>query len=84
MIFFPAARSQIREVSENKRERVQKIVLEAVEQSYGRVIPDICYVATMEELCDGSDIFILHQDGIKNISDCVKESDDAKKKIFFV
>jgi 16S rRNA (uracil1498-N3)-methyltransferase len=41
MIFFPATRSQIREVSENKKERLEKIILEAVEQSYGRVIPSV-------------------------------------------
>lgn len=61
MMFFPSTRSQIREVSENKRERVQKIILEAVEQSYGRVLPEIIYASDMQSIFRGTTSYILHQ-----------------------
>ena len=61
MVIFPASRSQIREVSENKKERLEKIILEAVEQSYGWVIPTLTYKKDISSSIDNEKVFLLHQ-----------------------
>jgi RsmE family RNA methyltransferase len=62
MIIFPATRSQIREVSDNKKERLSKIIIEAVEQSYGWVIPSLHYKKDIASVIHDEKIFLLHQD----------------------
>ncbi len=44
IIFFESERSQKLVLSENKKERLKKIAIEAIEQCWGNVIPEIEYV----------------------------------------
>jgi len=84
MVIFPASRSQIREVSENKKERLEKIILEAVEQSYGWVIPTLTYKKDISSSIDNEKVFLLHQYWKENISDVVRVDNENNKKIFFI
>ena len=43
IVFFESERSQKLVISDNKKERLHKIAIEAVEQCYGNVIPEIEY-----------------------------------------
>lgn len=63
IVFFPSQYSQIRELSQNKIERLWKIALEAVEQSYGVVVPKITFVKDIQSYLIQWDNIILHQDG---------------------
>jgi 16S rRNA (uracil1498-N3)-methyltransferase len=49
--FFVAQYSQIRDISPKKIERLEKIALEATEQSYGVLLPTCTFVPTLESLC---------------------------------
>lgn len=70
IIFFPSQYSQLREISENKIERLWKIALEAVEQSYGAIVPEIFFAKDISYYLQQWKNFLLHQSGeeIKNIS----------------
>lgn len=81
-VFFLSQYSQLRELSENKRERLQKIALEAVEQSHGCIIPTIDYIPGMKKIFSEWINFLCHQDGenIKNIS----QEEKKWRKNFFI
>ena len=70
IIFFPSQYSQLREISDNKLERLSKIALEAVEQSYGVVVPKIIFTKNITTYLQQWKNYLLHQDwdNIKNIS----------------
>lgn len=68
IIFFPSQYSQLREVSENKLERLSKIALEAVEQSYGVIVPEIIFTKDVVSYLQWWKNFLLHQDW-KNIKE---------------
>ena len=42
--FFSADRSQVLLISQNKKERLKKIAVEAIEQCWGNIIPDINFI----------------------------------------
>lgn len=44
--FFEAERSQILVLSENKKERLKKIAIEAIEQCGGNMIPEIHFISS--------------------------------------
>jgi 16S rRNA (uracil1498-N3)-methyltransferase len=50
VLLFPSARSIIREVSDKKLERLYSIAKEAVEQSFGRVIPKISLSKSLDSI----------------------------------
>ena len=70
IIFFPSQYSQLREISDNKLERLSKIALEAVEQSYGVAVPEIIFTKNITTYLQQWKNYLLHQDwdNIKNIS----------------
>lgn len=62
IIFFPSQYSQLREISENKIERLSKIALEAVEQSYSIIVPEIILAKDISSYLQHWKNFLLHQD----------------------
>lgn len=50
IVFWPSERSQIREISENKLDRLNKISLEAVEQSKWWILPSISFSTNLDFL----------------------------------
>lgn len=74
IIFFPSQYSQLREISENKLERLSKIALEAVEQSYGVVVPEIFFTKNISTYLQQWKNFLLHQEW-KNIKEIFLNSD---------
>jgi len=64
IIFFPSQYSQVREISSSKQDRLWKIALEAIEQSYGWHVPEIIFTADIQLYLNQWKIFIMHQDGI--------------------
>lgn len=56
IVFWPAQRSVLKELSDNKLDRMNTIALEAVEQSHGWFIPEIIFSKNIE-LDDGCVIF---------------------------
>jgi 16S rRNA (uracil1498-N3)-methyltransferase len=64
IIFFPSQYSQVREISTNKQERLWKIALEAVEQSYGWHVPEVIFTTDIQSYLDKWKVFVMHQDGI--------------------
>ena len=69
IIFFPSQYSQLREISDNKIERLSRIALEAVEQSYGVIVPEIIFIKDITSYLQQWINFLLHQEweNIKNI-----------------
>jgi 16S rRNA (uracil1498-N3)-methyltransferase len=59
IIFRPTERSVIKEWSEKKEERLQKISKEAVEQSRGWKIPEISFATDIQEYINNKDIIIF-------------------------
>lgn len=57
--FFEAERSQILVLSENKKERLNKIAIEAIEQCGGNIIPEIEFISslTLESKGDALSLF---------------------------
>ncbi len=47
IIFFEAERSQILVLSDNKKERLKKIAIEAIEQCGGNIIPEIKFISSL-------------------------------------
>ncbi len=82
LIFFPSQYSQVRDLSENKIERLRKIALEAVEQSYWLCLPEIVFAKDALHYLQQWNIYMLHQEweNIKNIS----LHNEKWKKYFFV
>ena len=74
IIFFPSQYSQLREVSDNKLERLSKIALEAVEQSYGVVVPEIIFINDIISYLQQWKNILLHQEG-KNIKEIYLNSE---------
>lgn len=66
IIFFESERSQKLVISENKKERLQKISVEAIEQCYGNIIPEIKYISQLSEIPEGNSVI------------CHTESTDSK------
>ncbi|USN54442.1 MAG: RsmE family RNA methyltransferase [Candidatus Peribacteria bacterium] len=50
IIFWPAQRSQLRDYSEKKLERMQLIAIEATEQSHGRWVPEIVFADSLPDV----------------------------------
>ena len=48
--FWAAERSVVKTVSPQKFERLQKIVQEALEQSYGRKLPQLRFIENFDEI----------------------------------
>lgn len=65
LVFFPAKHSVVKEISVSKMERLEKISLEAVEQSRWRNKIEMTFVENIFSLCEWKKIFVAHQDGIK-------------------
>ncbi len=63
IVFFPAQHSIIKEMSEKKMERLQKISLEAVEQSRWKKIPNLFFEKNVFLWSEWKEIFVAHQDG---------------------
>lgn len=66
IVFFPAQHSIIKEISDKKKERLQKISLEAIEQSRWKKIPNIFFVETIFSQIESKKVFVAHQDWITN------------------
>ena len=76
--FFQSERSQILQLSENKKDRLRKIAIEAIEQCGGNIIPKIEFLeqfSVNEDLCSKEDekIFFCHtqsdnSQNLKNIN----------------
>jgi RsmE family RNA methyltransferase len=64
IIFFPSQYSQVREISTNKQERLWKIALEAIEQSYGWHAPEIIFTEDIQLYLNKWKVFVMHQDGV--------------------
>lgn len=60
-VFFPSERSQKVPLSENKKERYEKIAIEALEQSGGNILPSISFENTLPENIEGNILF-FHTD----------------------
>lgn len=90
--FFVSQYSQIHDISDNKMQRLEKIAMEAVEQSYGLYVPSICFEKNIEknilQIDDTIDVekFILHQDwkNIWEIKNIIQDMWEKKEKYFFV
>ena len=63
LIFFPAKHSVLKEISASKMERLEKISLEAVEQSRWRKNLSTSFEKNIFSLCEWKNIFIAHQHG---------------------
>ena len=50
IVFFESERSQKFVLSESKKDRLQKIATEAIEQCYGNIVPSIEYIESLAEL----------------------------------
>lgn len=59
--FFVSQHSQLRDITLKKIERLQKIALEAVEQSYGYQVPMLSCESTLQELCSHWNNIVLYQ-----------------------
>lgn len=68
LIFFPAKHSLLKEISPAKMERLEKISLEAVEQSRWRKIPSTSFEKNIFSLCEKNKVFVAHQGGEDVIS----------------
>jgi len=62
IIFFESERSQKLVISENKKERLQKIAIEAIEQCSGNIIPEIEYRDSLWDLQWGESLMCHTQD----------------------
>ena len=67
IIFSPFERSQIKEISAKKLERLNKIILEATEQSWGWNLPKIILEKSLIESIKDKNVVLFHQDGQKII-----------------
>lgn len=56
-VFFPSERSQKLPLSENKKERYEKIAIEALEQSGGNILPSISFEKSFPENLEGNILF---------------------------
>ncbi len=52
IIFYPAQRSVVKQLSQNKIARLQKIILEAAEQSWNLFVPQLILLDKFEDLLD--------------------------------
>jgi RsmE family RNA methyltransferase len=59
IIFRPSERSIIKTWNENKSERLQKIAREAVEQSWGRKLPNIEFVTDVRNILKDKSIIVF-------------------------
>jgi len=59
IIFRPSERSIIRQWNENKSERLRKIAREAVEQSWGRKLPNIEFVTDLKEILKNCELIVF-------------------------
>lgn len=66
IVFFHGERSQKLILSDNKKQRLQKIAVEAIEQCGGNIIPEITFQESIEELCENS--YICHTQWSDSIS----------------
>lgn len=64
IVFFEAERSQKLVISENKKDRLHKIAIEAIEQCGGNIIPEISYRETLWDISWNS--IFCHTDGKKS------------------
>lgn len=77
IIFFSSQYSQLRDISDNKIERLSKIALEAVEQSYWLNVPQIVFTKDINQYLLQWQNILLHQDWIDskkyftNVSDSI-------------
>lgn len=82
--FFPSQYSQMKEPSKNKIERLWKIALEATEQSWSYVVPEIFFLENMDACFEKWEekIFYFDVDAEKNLKNISENKN--KKNIFFV
>ena len=61
LLFFPAKHSLLKEISSSKMERLEKISLEASEQSWSRKKIDMTFIENVLSMCEWKKIFVAHQ-----------------------
>ena len=86
LIFFPSKHSVLKEISPAKMQRLEKISLEAVEQSRWRKNLSTSFEKNIFSLCENKKVLIAHQRGedIKNIVQRVGENKDDGALILLV
>jgi len=68
MIFWPSERSVLKEWNPKKEERLQKIIKEAVEQSRGRIVPELIFTTNPKELIGTNPLVVFDKHtGTSNI-----------------
>lgn len=60
IIFFVSERSQKLVLSENKKQRLEKIAIEAIEQCGGNIVPQIQYVESLSNVPVGDNTLLCH------------------------
>ena len=66
IIFWPSERSVIKTWNENKSERLQKIAREAVEQSWGRVMPKIEFATDISKILKDKNVLVFDKNDNEN------------------
>lgn len=90
--FFVSQYSQLHDISDNKMVRLEKIAMEAAEQSYSAYVPSIVFEKNIEKKLSEKDSiiwiqkFILHQEwkNIWEMKNIIQDTWDKKQKYFFV
>lgn len=59
IIFWPSERSVIKTWSDKKEERLQKIIKEAVEQSWWRSVPELHFAADIQKYLQDTEVIIF-------------------------
>ena len=66
IIFWPSERSVLRERNSKKEERLNKIIKEAVEQSWGRNIPELYFAQNITKYLQDTEVIIFDKSGTRN------------------
>lgn len=79
IVFFPAQHSLLKEISPSKMERLEKISLEASEQSWSWNKIDMTFSKNVLTMCEWKKVFIAHQDWktIQN-SECKVKNEEER------
>lgn len=71
IVFFKAVNSQKLVISDNKKERLTKIAIEAIEQCGGNIIPEIIFTESLGELSRDTLVCHTQWEGSKSLADII-------------
>lgn len=79
IVFWSSDFSQTKKLSDKKMSKLSRIALESVEQSNGRLIPEILFISNLSELQDWFSAYLFDFSWM-NVSEFLKKNTDTKKK----